>query len=141
STPHIVPNSPTSNHLDRLVKDKKSSILSAIPGTTKTTLVLAWLSRLHEIYPQAEVYVACAKNDSFLGLNQIPGRVKVCSKAKQVVEQLQAVADILTKRKNTSEKDRDFNDKPVRFLFDDGTYLLNLVKQSKELFKKFKELM
>ncbi|MEL7035046.1 MAG: hypothetical protein AAFO04_05420 [Cyanobacteria bacterium J06592_8] len=140
STPQIIPHSSKSDLLDGLVRDLKSIILSAIPGTTKTTLVLAYLSRLYELFPQAKVYVACAKNDSFLGLNQL-GQVKVCDTAEQLLEQTTQVGDILKKRKNTSEKDRKFKDKPVVFLFDDGTYLLNLIKQSPKLFKKFKELM
>ena len=60
--------------IDGLVRDKKSTILSAIPGTTKTTLSMAYLWKLHEIFPQAEVYVACVKNDRFLGLAELPGK-------------------------------------------------------------------
>ncbi|MEL7039326.1 MAG: hypothetical protein AAFO04_27490 [Cyanobacteria bacterium J06592_8] len=136
------PNITPSNFLDQLVADKKSTILSAIPGTTKTTLVLAWLQRLYQLYSQAEVYVACAKNDSFLGLNQIPNRVKVCQSPEDFVEQLEQVANALKIRTNTPEDQRDFDNYPLRFLFDDGTYLLgNIKKRSKELFTRCKDLL
>jgi hypothetical protein len=112
--------------IDKIIKDlaicRTSILLCSQPGTGKTTFTLAWLWETVANNPTVKFYIIGQKRDNWLGLSNIDGILTVVSTdIDELVEKVSKVCEILKTRCQTPEEDRDFENKPVRLIFDDYT--------------------
>ena len=112
--------------IDRIIQDlaicRTSILLCSQPGTGKTTLTLAWLWATVANTPETQFFIIGQKRDNWLGLGSIKGVLTVVNtEIDELIEKVSKVCEILKERCQTPEEDRDFENKPVRLIFDDYT--------------------
>jgi hypothetical protein len=111
-----------------------SIVFTAPPGCGKTTTELAWLARVFDLYPDAIVLITSQKNDSFLGLSEIPGVLTVLDgiDPKPLADQLDRVFNILQQRKSLPKSMRhEYEGKPVWLLLGDWFATCNSLANNK----------
>lgn len=111
-----------------------SIVFTAPPGCGKTTTELAWLARVFDLYPDAIVLITSQKNDSFLGLSEIPGVLTVLDgiDPKPLADQLDRVFNILQQRKSLpSSRRHEYQGKPVWLLLGDWFATCNSLANNK----------
>jgi hypothetical protein len=111
-----------------------SIVFTAPPGCGKTTTELAWLAKVFELYPDALVLITSQKNDSFLGLSEIPGVLTVLDGVdfQPLAEKVDRVFGILTERKNLPKSRRhEYQGQPVWLLLGDWFATCNTLANNK----------
>jgi hypothetical protein len=111
-----------------------SIVFTAPPGCGKTTTELAWLARVFDLYPDASVLITSQKNDSFLGLSEIPGILTVLDgiDPKPLADQIDRVFNILQQRKSLpSSRRHEYQGKPVWLLLGDWFATCNSLANNK----------
>jgi len=111
-----------------------SIVFTAPPGCGKTTTELAWLARVFDLYPNASVLITSQKNDSFLGLSEIPGVLAVLDgiDPKPLADQIDRVFNILQQRKSLPKSRRhEYEGKPVWLLLGDWFATCNSLANNK----------
>jgi hypothetical protein len=111
-----------------------SIVFTAPPGCGKTTTELAWLARVFDLYPDARVLITSQKNDSFLGLSEIPGVLAVLDgiDPKPLVDQIDRVFNILQQRKSLPKSRRhEYEGQPVWLLLGDWFATCNSLANNK----------
>jgi hypothetical protein len=111
-----------------------SIVFTAPPGCGKTTTELAWLARVFDLYPNASVLITSQKNDSFLGLSEIPGVLAVLDgiDPKPLADQIDRVFNILQQRKSLpSSRRHEYQGKPVWLLLGDWFATCNSLANNK----------
>ncbi|HEY9663361.1 MAG TPA: hypothetical protein V6C65_33355, partial [Allocoleopsis sp.] len=124
-----------------LAQSHLSIVFSAPPGTGKTTTELAWMGHVLQQFPDALMFIACWKNDAFLGLSTISGAVAVLGDVddegalnwQPLLRQINKVFEVLRYRRNlTQEKRSEFQGKPVWLVLADYYATVNTLSQSKK---------
>ena len=114
-----------------LAQCRTSILLCSQPGTGKTTLTLAWLWALMSTKPNTEIYIIGQKRDHWLGLGGVPGVMTVVDNdVRELLEKVEIVVNILKERCQVLEADRNFQDKPIRLIFDDYTATFATLKRN-----------
>ncbi len=111
-----------------------SIVFTAPPGCGKTTTELAWLARVFDLYPNASVLITSQKNDSFLGLSEIPGVLAVLDgiDPKPLADQIDRVFNILQQRKSLPKSRRhEYEGQPVWLLLGDWFATCNSLANNK----------
>jgi hypothetical protein len=111
-----------------------SIVFTAPPGCGKTTTELAWLARVFDLYPDASVLITSQKNDSFLGLSEIPGILTVLDGIdfQPLADQIDRVFNILQQRKSLpSSRRHEYQGKPVWLLLGDWFATCNSLANNK----------
>ncbi len=111
-----------------------SIVFTAPPGCGKTTTELAWLARVFDLYPNASVLITSQKNDSFLGLSEIPGVLAVLDgiDPKPLADQIDRVFNILQQRKSLpSSRRHEYEGQPVWLLLGDWFATCNSLANNK----------
>ena len=126
-----------------------SLVFSAPPGTGKTTTELAWMGHVFHQFPDALMFIACWKNDAFLGLSSIPGAVAVLGDVdddgnldwQPLLKQVNKVFEVLRYRRNLpQEKRSEFEGKPVWLVLSDYYATVNTLSQSKKYLLVWEEV-
>ena len=126
-----------------------SIVFSAPPGTGKTTTELAWMGHVFHQFPDALMFIACWKNDAFLGLASIPGAVAVLGDVDEdgnlvwqpLLRQVNQVFEVLRYRRNLSQEKRsEFQGKPVWLVLADYYATVNTLSQSKKYLPVWEEV-
>ena len=122
-----------------LAQSHLSIVFSAPPGTGKTTTELAWMGHVFQQFPDALMFIACWKNDSFLGLSSIPGAVEVLGGLddegnldwQPLLKQVNRVFSVLSHRRNLPQERRsEFEGKPVWLVLGDYYATVNTLSSS-----------
>lgn len=123
--------------LGGLVESCLSIVLAAPPGSGKTVTLHAWLLLLLTRKPRALVRVISFKNDSFLGLADVPGCVSVvdASDLTPVYDAIAWIESVLRERKmerSHSERSRIASECPAWLVLPDW-YVITKALDSKSL--------
>ncbi|HEY9660618.1 MAG TPA: hypothetical protein V6C65_19350 [Allocoleopsis sp.] len=126
-----------------------SIVFSAPPGTGKTTTELAWMGHVFHQFPDALMFIACWKNDAFLGLSSLSDAVAVLGDVDEdgnlnwqpLLKQINKVFEVLRYRRNLpKEKRSEFQGKPVWLVLADYYATVNTLSQSKKYLPVWEEV-